>query len=67
MLGEIEALAKQHADFGFETTPAGRGHLNLIRDLKRRGYEVLAPRAWSWRYRACRNAYCGAEPIFQLE
>jgi predicted ABC-type ATPase len=40
MLGEIEALAKQHADFGFETTLAGRGHLNLIRDLKRRGYEV---------------------------
>ena len=37
---EIEALAKQHADFGFETTPAGREHLNLIRDLKRRGYEV---------------------------
>jgi predicted ABC-type ATPase len=40
MLGEIEALAKQHADFAFETTLAGRGHLNLIRDLKRRGYEV---------------------------
>jgi len=38
MLGEIEALAKRHADFGFETTLAGRGHLNLIRDLKRRGY-----------------------------
>ena len=40
MLEEIEAFAKQLADFGFETTLAGRGHLNLIRDLKRRGYEV---------------------------
>jgi predicted ABC-type ATPase len=35
MLGEIEAPAKPHADFAFETTVAGRGHLNLIRDLKR--------------------------------
>jgi len=40
MLEEIEAFAEQGADFGFETTLAGRGHLNLIRDLKRRGYEV---------------------------
>jgi predicted ABC-type ATPase len=40
MLGEIETLAKQQADFGFVTTLAGRGHLNLIRGLKRRGYEV---------------------------
>lgn len=40
MLEEIEAFAEQHADFGFETTLAGRGHLNLIRDLKQRGYEV---------------------------
>jgi hypothetical protein len=30
MLGEIETLAKQQADFGFETTLAGRGHLDLI-------------------------------------
>jgi hypothetical protein len=30
----------RHADFGFQTTLAGRGHLNLIRDWKRRGYEV---------------------------
>jgi predicted ABC-type ATPase len=37
---QIEALAQQPADFGFETTLAGRGHRNLIRGLKRRGYEV---------------------------
>jgi len=40
MLQKIEALAKQQADFAYEKTLAGRGHLNLIRDLKRRGYEV---------------------------
>ena len=38
---EGAAIARlQQADFGFETTLAGRGHLNLIRGLKRRGYEV---------------------------
>jgi predicted ABC-type ATPase len=40
MLEEIATLAQQRADFGFETTLAGRGHLNLIRDLRRRGYEA---------------------------
>ena len=40
MLGEIERLMKQEVDFGFETTLSGRGHLRLIRQLKKAGYEV---------------------------
>lgn len=40
VLEEIERLAKQRADFGFESTLSGRSYLNLIRDLKRREYQV---------------------------
>ncbi len=40
MIGEIEQYAARQADFGFETTLSGRTHLNLIRDLKKRGYSV---------------------------
>jgi|SRR5437588_5561625 len=40
VLNEIEILAKQQADFGFETTLSGRGHLPLVRDLKSRGYRI---------------------------
>jgi predicted ABC-type ATPase len=40
MLEEIELLARQGVDFGFETTLAGRGHLKLIRRLRERGYEA---------------------------
>jgi len=40
MLNEIHFLAKRGVDFGFETTLSGRTHLNLIRDLKRRGFAV---------------------------
>lgn len=40
MFDEIELLAKKDQDFGFETTLSGRTHLNLIRDLKERGYAV---------------------------
>ncbi len=40
MLGEIEMLAKQQVDFGFETTLSGRGHLPLIRHLKSQGYRI---------------------------
>lgn len=46
MLEEIATLAEQRADFGFETTLAGRGHLNLIRELKRQGYEVHIYYLW---------------------
>jgi len=37
MLEEIARAMKGDEDFGFETTPSGRGHLNLIRRFKRRG------------------------------
>ncbi|MGH9682328.1 MAG: zeta toxin family protein, partial [Candidatus Acidiferrales bacterium] len=40
MLQEIDLLVRRRVDFGFETTLAGRGHLNLIRHLKSRGYEA---------------------------
>jgi len=38
MLEEIERLANQRTDFGFETTLSGRSYLGLIRELKNRGY-----------------------------
>ncbi len=40
MLEEIDFYAKRRESFGFETTLSGRSYLNLIRDLKNRGYEV---------------------------
>ena len=40
MLREIEGLARVGADFGFETTLAGRGHLQLIQRLKAHGYQI---------------------------
>lgn len=40
MLEGIALYAKRGADFGFETTLSGRGHLHLVRDLKKRGYDV---------------------------
>jgi predicted ABC-type ATPase len=40
MLGEIEHFMKQGVDFGFESTLSGRGHLRLIRQLKKAGYEI---------------------------
>jgi predicted ABC-type ATPase len=40
MLKEIELLADQGVDFGFETTLAGRVHLKLLRKLKQKAYEV---------------------------
>lgn len=46
MLGEIEQYAERQADFGFETTLSGRTHLNLIRDLKKRGYLVHVYFLW---------------------
>lgn len=39
-LDEIDILAKQQVDFGFETTLSGRGYLSLVRDLKNTGYRV---------------------------
>src|SRR5260370_1579607 len=40
MLEEIESLERQRADFGFERTLSGRGHLGVIRRLKEHAYQV---------------------------
>jgi predicted ABC-type ATPase len=41
-LEEIEAQAERGEDFGFETTLSGKGHLHVVRGLKRRGYQVTS-------------------------
>jgi len=46
MLGEIALYAKRRADFGFETTLSGHSHLKLIRDLKKRGYQLQIFYLW---------------------
>jgi predicted ABC-type ATPase len=40
MLAEIEFLMRREVDFGFETTLSGRSHLNVTRELRKRGYAV---------------------------
>jgi predicted ABC-type ATPase len=40
MLEEIDLYAKRGESFGFETTLSGRSYLSLIRNLKKRGYEL---------------------------
>ncbi|MBZ5525222.1 MAG: zeta toxin family protein [Acidobacteriia bacterium] len=40
MLNEITHLAQHRADFGFETTLSGHGHMSLIRRLKDQGYQA---------------------------
>lgn len=40
MLEEIALSMGRGEEFGFETTLSGRGHLNLVRQLKKRGYSV---------------------------
>ena len=40
MLEQIDRLANQQIDFGFETTLSGRGYIALIRRLKHTGYKV---------------------------
>ena len=40
MLNEIRFFARHRATFAFETTLSGRSYLRLIRQLKKRGYEV---------------------------
>lgn len=39
MLSEIALGATRRVDFGFETTLSGHGHMKLIRDLKKVGYQ----------------------------
>jgi len=40
MLAEIEFHASRGVDFGFETTLSGKGHLQVVRGLKKLGYDV---------------------------
>jgi predicted ABC-type ATPase len=45
-LEEIETKAAGGEDFGFETTLSGKGHLHVVRALKKRGYEVHIYYLW---------------------
>lgn len=40
VLQEIEMFISRQEDFGFETTLSGKSYLNLLRELKKRGYSV---------------------------
>ena len=40
LLTRIKELFAQGRDFGFETTLAGRTHMSLLREMKRRGYAI---------------------------
>ena len=40
VLSEIASTAERRVDFGFETTLAGHSYMSLIRDLKKRGYQI---------------------------
>ncbi len=46
MLEEIDLLKKRGADFGFETTLSGQGHLKVIRQLRDHGYAVSLFYLW---------------------
>ena len=45
-LKRISVLIREGADFGFETTLSGRGHLKLLGDAKKAGYEVHLYYLW---------------------
>ena len=40
MLEQIHSLSKSEVDFAFETTLSGKTYVRLIRDLKKRGYQI---------------------------
>ena len=46
MIEEMRRSMRRGEDFGFETTLSGRGHLNLVNQLKKRGYSVLFFYLW---------------------
>jgi len=46
MLKRIRELIAEKKSFGFETTLAGRGYVNLLRQLKRLGYRVFLYFLW---------------------
>ena len=45
-LTRIKELAEARRDFGFETTLAGRGYVNLLDGLRRSGYRVILFFLW---------------------
>lgn len=45
-LRRIAALIREGADFGFESTLSGRGHLKLLADAKKAGYEIHLYYLW---------------------
>lgn len=45
-LKRIGELIAQREDFGFETTLSGRGHLKLLADARRAGYEIHLYYLW---------------------
>ena len=46
MLSELRELAKSQADFGFETTLAGRTYAAFLKDLRNAGYAVHLYYLW---------------------
>lgn len=46
LLTRIKECTNDRRDFAFETTPAGRGYLRLVADLKRSGYRVVLYFLW---------------------
>jgi predicted ABC-type ATPase len=46
LLTRIKELAEARSDFGFETTLAGRGYVNLFNGLKRSGYRIILFFLW---------------------
>lgn len=40
VLEQIRNMAEKNVDFAFETTLSGRSYLNLLKDLKKRGYQL---------------------------
>jgi predicted ABC-type ATPase len=40
LLKELDRLAAERADFAFETTLSGLGHVSRLRALKRKGYSI---------------------------
>jgi predicted ABC-type ATPase len=46
LLERIRHLARERADFGFETTLAGRSYVKLLGDMKANGYRVVLFFLW---------------------
>lgn len=46
MLGRFRELVAVHADFGFETTLAGRGYVRWFETMRREGYRIVLFFLW---------------------